>query len=208
MHRALFAALPLLLVACASGEREGGRPLVMDVAKTDDDASEPIVKDEPAAETPAPPEEEEETPAEPTATNTCQSARAIGSINGDSKATPLEATGAGGEWVSIVIKESESGPLAENLTARVTLTSPPSCEFDLFAFADFEKAEPSCTKEAGRSTRLGSAADTITLQWGEGWFVNFGDDSRTVHLEVRRTGSGTCAAGDKWKLKIEGDVDL
>jgi hypothetical protein len=136
---------------------------------------------------------------------TCDLARSIGSVRGDAKGEPTLTTGDASAWLSVSVLETPGGALGGELSARITLEPPKDCDYDLFAYVNVEKNEPSCSKESGRSTKIGASPETITFRWGEGFFPNWADDSRPIAIEVRRV-SGTCPPGATWSLRVEGAV--
>ena len=93
---------------------------------------------------------------------------------------------------------SETSKLPASLAVQATLVSPKSTKFDLYAYVDKKDDSLACiTPSASSASTLGSV-DHVELDWSDNWF---GNDSRTVAIEVRSR-NGSCDASSTWSLLV------
>lgn len=134
--------------------------------------------------------------------NTCQTARDIGTLSGDTGAQTLTTTGTCSEWISLRATEDDSGPIGVPMKVKLTLQSQ-GHNFDLYVYFDAVRDVVSCDSPAAKSETLGTVDEVIPLTWGEGTVANGSDDSRTIRIAVQ-SGDGPCPPGSGWTLKAEG----
>lgn len=137
-------------------------------------------------------------------TNTCAGGRAIGTVSGDTGSTTASGAGATSEWLTVRVTEDDSSVFGTKLKAKVTLTSPPGTNFDLFLYVNTGSDTRECTSVTAQSTQPAGVADTASLSWGEGAVSNGSDDSRTVSIEVRNV-SGACDPNATWSVQVHGN---
>jgi hypothetical protein len=137
-------------------------------------------------------------------TNTCAGGRAIGTVSGDTGSATASGTGATSEWLTVRVTEDDSGIFGVKLRAKVTLTSPPGTNFDLYVYVNSGSDTRECTSVSAQSTQPAGTADTASLSWGEGSVSNGSDDGRTVSIEVRNV-SGTCDPSATWSVQVQGN---
>jgi hypothetical protein len=135
--------------------------------------------------------------------NTCQTARDIGTLSGDTGAQTLTANGTCSEWISLRATEDNSGAIGAPMKVKLTLQSH-GHNFDLYAYFNAVRDVVSCDSPAAKSETLGTVDEVIPLMWGEGSVANGSDDSRTIRLAIQ-SGDGPCPAGSGWTLKAEGN---
>lgn len=135
--------------------------------------------------------------------NTCTTARAIGTVAGDAPSPPVTTTGTCAEFVSVRATEQNNNALGTAMRLRITM-SPAGHDFDLYAFLNPGQDQLACTSPYARSETNGVVPETIDLQWGEGSVANGSDDSRTVVLAVT-SASGPCPPGSSWSLTVTGN---
>jgi hypothetical protein len=139
-----------------------------------------------------------------TSPNTCQSATSLGTMSGDTSGSDLSSQGDTAEWLVADVTENDSSPLAVPMKLKVTLTSPPGMNFDLYAYLGSTVSAIECTTVKASSMNGVGQTDTVSLEWGEtGVLANGVDDSRHVSVEVRYV-SGTCDPSSKWTLDLHG----
>ncbi len=139
-------------------------------------------------------------------TNTCETAREIGTVSGDVSGPSVSTQGTCSEWVSLRATENDDGVFAASMKLKVTLTPPAGEDLDLFAFLNPDKDVVSCTTAfAAAETRTAGASESLSLTWGEGSVANGKDDGRTVGLLVFHPGPN-CAGTGKWTLAIDGNL--
>lgn len=136
-------------------------------------------------------------------TNTCQTARGMGTVSGDTGATAVSTTGKCSEWISFRATEDNSGALGVPMKAKVTLTMT-GHDFDLFVYFNPNKDVLSCASAFAVSQTRGTVDEVLSLQWGEGTVANGSDDSRTIALQVQ-SAEGPCPAGSSWSLTANGN---
>jgi hypothetical protein len=136
-------------------------------------------------------------------TNTCETARDIGSVAGDEGSTPVTAQGTCAEFVRVRVVEANSNAVGAAMRLSVTL-SPAGHDFDLYAFLDPARDQLACASPFARSETNGVSAESVGLRWGEGSVANGTDDGRTVVLAVT-SASGPCPPGATWSLTATGN---
>jgi hypothetical protein len=138
-----------------------------------------------------------------TSAATCATATNLGSVSGDTGADMQTASGYQAAWYKVRVTEDDSGPLGMKLRVSVTLTSPASASYDLIVYLDTGSDVIECTTPNGTAT-ISGATQTRSIQWGEGFFSNNVDDSRTASIEIRPRGT-SCAAAAPWSLTVKGN---
>jgi hypothetical protein len=136
-------------------------------------------------------------------TNTCESARAFGSVSGDTGSTTATTTGSCAEWVSVRVTEDDGNALGAAMKAKLTLT-PRGSDFDLYVFFEPNADEVACTFPYASGTTSGSTAEAVFLAWGEGTVANGKEDGRTLRAAVVKPG-GACVPDAGWTLLVEGN---
>lgn len=135
--------------------------------------------------------------------NTCETARALGTLAGDQGAPSIEASGGCSEWLSVRVTEGNSGALGAGMKLRVTLT-PNGHDLDLYGFVSPDRDQRACGAPTAASNERGTqAVDVVSLAWGEGTVANGADDSRTVSLLVQAPTN--CRADGGFRLRVEGN---
>jgi hypothetical protein len=137
-------------------------------------------------------------------TNTCETARAIGTISGDVGATKVNAQGACSEWISVRATEDSSSALGVAMKAKLTLT-PAAGDFDLFVFYDPVRDVRACTAPFASSFASGTTVETASLSWGEGSVANGSDDGRTIGVAIIKMGGPCGPDAGSWTLLAEGN---
>ena len=141
------------------------------------------------------------TPATTTPETTCTAPRDGGTMAGDQAGTPLTLTGTCADWIRVRVTEASSSFSGEEMKITATLTSPAGEDFDLLGYVNVASDVVECATPKARSES--TAADALTLTWGEdGTFSNGDEDGRTVMLQVKRK-SGTGCSASPWSLRIE-----
>jgi hypothetical protein len=126
-------------------------------------------------------------------------------VSGDTGSGSSTASGSNGEFLRIYVTEDDSSIFTTvDLSARITLTSPPGENFDLYVYEGplaGDGGGVECTTVAGSSTTSG--VDVVNLKWPDEHPIGGHDDSRNLSIEVRPV-STTCDPSAKWTLKVEG----
>lgn len=135
--------------------------------------------------------------------NTCMTARSIGTVSGDQGATTATGTGGCAEWVSVRVTEDDGNAIGKAMKAKLTLT-PLGSDFDLYVFFEPNADELSCTFPYASSTTSGATPETVFLAWGEGTVANGKEDGRTLRAAIVKPG-GACAPDAGWRLLVEGN---
>jgi hypothetical protein len=138
-----------------------------------------------------------------TTSMTCPAAQLLGTISGDTGADEVSADGYQSAWYRVRVTEDDSDISGLTLIAGATLTLPASGGFDVYMYLNEDDDVIECIKLAGDASSSGNTK-SVVAEWGEGFFSNGDDDSRSVTVEVRATGT-TCSAGDSWHLDVWGN---
>ena len=134
---------------------------------------------------------------------TCETARAIGTVSGDTGGGSLGAKGSCSEWISFRATEDDNSAFGTGMKAKLTMT-PTGHDFDLYAFFDPNRDVVACNAPFARSEQGQLAVETIPLTWGEGTVANGSDDGRTIRVLVQSTAEA-CPAGATWSLVVGGN---
>jgi hypothetical protein len=135
--------------------------------------------------------------------NTCQTARAVGTVSGDTGATSLTATGTCSEWISLRATEDNSSALGAPMKVSLTLTSM-GHDFDLFVYLNTSKDVLACSTPIAMSETRGTIDEIVPLTWGEGTVANGSDDGRTIGVAIQ-SAQGPCPPGSGWTLTANGN---
>lgn len=138
--------------------------------------------------------------------NTCETARDIGTVSGDTLTPGLSAQGSCAEWLSFRATENDDGVFGEPMKLKVTLGSPPADDFNLYAFVNPDKDVVVCSGAFAASEQRGNGvSESVELTWGEGTLANGSDESRTVGLLVFHP-NGPCTGGGTWRIAVDGHL--
>lgn len=122
----------------------------------------------------------------------CTGATDLGTISGDLGGDVQSRSGHGEQWFKVFVSETNNNTV--DLRASVSLSSPAGTDYDLFVYAD------TCGTSAIGSSTLGPGVlDHVGVQWADNFF---GDDGRTLFIEVRLQSGNTC---DNWTLTVSGN---
>ena len=139
-------------------------------------------------------------------TNTCETAKDMGTLSGDTASPSLSAKGTCSEWLKLRATEDDNSVFGKQLKLAIKLTPPANQDLDLFAFFDPAKDVTSCAAPFATSQNPGAGvAESIALAWGEGAVANGADEGRTVNVLVLYA-SGSCSSGEQWSLTVDGNL--
>jgi hypothetical protein len=135
---------------------------------------------------------------------TCATATALANISGDTGLDMQTASGYQAAWYSVRVSENDSSPIGVPMVLDARLVSPATASYDVYVYVNKGNDVIECNTPAGTATRTGTS-DELRETWGEtGTFANGADDSRTVSIEIRPTGT-SCSAANPWQLTLTGD---
>ncbi len=119
----------------------------------------------------------------------------LGSVSGDvNSSVNLTASGYGEKWLRFSITEDDNGQ--EELTATVTLGSPPGTDYDLYVYC------LDCGSLAIDSSTSSGPVDTVHIRRDETWILS---DDFDVIVEIRDYYSDHCGY---WQLTVDGDTPV
>jgi hypothetical protein len=173
-------------------------------AETAADAAADAPSDAPADTRPDVPPEASG-PCAPVGGVECAAATELPEMDGDQGSSVETTKGTGNRFLKIKVKEGNSDLFASPaIKVRVTLTSPPGANFDLFLYRgpDFgSSSNPShdCVTVATSSTAA-SGPDVASLQWPD---QRANSDTRWITIEVR-SADPVCPTGE-WTVTVEGN---
>jgi len=133
--------------------------------------------------------------------HTCEMATDLGGVSGDDGGT-VTHTGSGSEWVKIQIRETNGSIFEDDLSYRVTLTSPTGVDYDLAVHEGPKDGPVDCTADAkpGIATGLDKVVEN---GWDDAQGIGGKDDDVWLSIEVRHVSGTDCDA--EWTLTIVGD---
>ena len=135
--------------------------------------------------------------------NTCQTARAIGTVSGDTGSTSVSASGACSEWLDVRATEDSSSALGAPMKVELTLTSK-GHDFDMYVYLNTSKDVLACSSPFAMSETRGTIDEIVPLTWGEGTVANGSDDGRTIGVAIQ-SAQGPCPPGSGWTLTATGN---
>lgn len=137
--------------------------------------------------------------ANPNTNPACTGAISLGTVNGDSASPSLQHSRSGEAWFRVAVREDNDNPFAsEDLTATITLSSPPGADYDLFVYCRACGGGP-----AASSTNAGQSGHTDVVSVGRDDSTGT-DESFDIFIEVRHSaGTNGCAA---WTLAVTGNT--
>jgi len=120
-------------------------------------------------------------------------AATLESISGDTGSESQTLSGVADQWYQIDITEDDTGFSGVGLSVTLTLQPPDGVDYDLRVY------QGSCDASAQSSTIGGSASDSVTLAWDDGW----GSDTTTLFVHVDYYSGDSC---EPFTLTIEGNT--
>jgi hypothetical protein len=145
-------------------------------------------------------------PAPPPATDpgrTCQTARDLGALSGDTGTRSISAQGFCSDWLRVRVTEDWRGPTGGMMKVTATLISPDREDFDVIVYLNAASDVLECTTAMAKSELPAGRSDVARASWGERYTFNSGDDSRTVSVRIKKK-SGTCS-NQPWSLLLQGN---
>lgn len=137
--------------------------------------------------------------------NTCETARDIGTMSGDTTGPSLSTKGSCSEWLRLRATENDNGVFGKPMKLTVTVTPPADQDVTLYAFLDPDKDVVVCLPATAVAQSAGAGGvESLELSWGEGSVANGNDDGRTVGLLVFQQGAG-CSGDETWSLVVDGN---
>lgn len=134
---------------------------------------------------------------------TCATAEVVGMVSGDESSPVINRVGTTSTWLTFQVTEDNDAVTGENLSVTITLTSPPTVDFDLYAYRGAANGPTGCNG-AMESSTSSSATDLVHMSWGEGGLANGGDDRSWIAVEIVPK-APMCDDGSQWSLEIDGD---
>ncbi|MDB4938268.1 MAG: hypothetical protein JWP87_5240 [Labilithrix sp.] len=135
--------------------------------------------------------------------NTCQTARAVGTLSGDTGSQTITAKGSCSEWISFRATEDSSSAIGAPMKVTLTLTST-GHDFDLYVYYTPSKDVVACSTPFAQSETRGTVDEIVPITWGEASVANGSDDGRTIGVAVQ-SAMGGCPPGSGWTLTADGN---
>lgn len=133
--------------------------------------------------------------------NNCASAEQLPAVSGDEGGTAT-ASAAGSKWYKVHVEETDSSIFGANLGYKVTLTSPPGMDYDLYVKQGPQDGSPDCGAAEQKGT-LSAGSETVSDTWDDDQGIGGEDDSLWLNIEVRHVSGDDCDA--QWSLTVVGD---
>lgn len=196
------------LVACADESSSRDEPITAADKKTpakeaacQGDACGP--SEDPYGDTTAPETENASEPTSPepaqtSANASCETAKDLGSMNGDIGEATFSAQGSCTSWYKVRVTEGQSWDTPPQ-RIDIQLVSPDDEKFDVFVHVDPDADRVECTTVYAKSDTPTGRIDNVPVSWGDNWWA---DDSRTVMIEVKSK-SGRCSQKGTFSLVVE-----
>jgi hypothetical protein len=135
------------------------------------------------------------------APNNCAAAEQLTAVSGDEGDTTT-SSGAGSKWFKIQVKETDSGILETDLSYKVSLTSPPGMDYDLYVKQGPQDGSPNCGATAVKGM-LSGGSESVSNSWDDDQGIGGEDDSLWLSIEIVHVSGDNCDA--KWSLTVVGD---
>jgi hypothetical protein len=138
----------------------------------------------------------------PAAKNTCETARSVGTISGDTNADKVTTEGTCSEWLKVRVTENQESFVAYPQKILVTLVPPKGVDLDVEVYVNLTSDLNECAAVRGSGRTAGDKTEAVPLTWGEEAAANGAEDGRTVNILVKAKG----ACNDQsWSLIVEGN---
>jgi len=134
----------------------------------------------------------------------CATAEIIGMVSGDEPSADLVVNGSEPTWLTFRATEDNESFAGEALSVTVTLSSPPSVDFDLYVYRGAADGTTGCNGVLSSSTSA-AATDIVQINWGEAAVANGIDDHSWIAVEIVPK-APMCDDGSQWTLEVEGDT--
>jgi hypothetical protein len=138
----------------------------------------------------------------PAAKNTCETARSVGTVSGDTNLDKVTAEGTCSEWLKVRVTENQESFVAYPQKIKVTLVPPTGVDFDVDVFVNLTSDVNECATVSGSGRTAGDKTENVALTWGEEAAANGAEDGRTVNILVKA--KGACNS-QSWSLIVEGN---
>jgi len=168
-------------------------------------AQMPLPLVEPAGDqgtAPLDPSSDPATPTTTSSTRTCQTARDLGALSGDTGTPSVSAQGTCSDWLRVRVTEDWHGITPGTMKLTATLISPAREDFDVIVYLNPSADTLECSAAREKSELPTGRSDVAKASWGETLTFNRGDDSRTVSIEVKKK-NGQCSS-QPWSLLLQG----
>lgn len=136
-----------------------------------------------------------------TSPNACATAEQLPAVSGDEGDTAT-ASGTGSKWFKVHVEETDSSIFGADLSYKVTLTSPPGMDYDLFVKQGQEDGSPNCAAAEKKGTPSGTS-ESVSDNWDDDQGIGGEDDSVWLNIEVRHVSGNECNA--TWSLTVKGN---
>lgn len=134
--------------------------------------------------------------------HTCEMSTDLGNVSGDDGGSTTQ-TGVGSTWLKVRIKETNSSIFEEDLSYRVTLTSPPNVDYDLAVHQGPQDGPLNCNANAKPGVAMG-LDKVVSDGWDDDQGLGGEDDSVWLAVEIRHLSGTDCEA--EWTLTVEGGI--
>ena len=135
------------------------------------------------------------------APNNCASAEQLAAVSGDEGDT-VTASGSGSKWLKVQVQETDSGIFETDISYKVSLTSPPGMDYDLYVKQGPQDGSPNCGATEVKGT-LSGGSESVSASWDDDQGIGGEDDSVWLSIEVRHVSGDDCDA--KWSLTVVGN---
>lgn len=133
--------------------------------------------------------------------NLCSNADQLPDVSGDEGGTAT-ASGSTSKWFKIHVTETDSSIFASDLSYRVTLSSPPGMDYDVYVKEGPQDGNPDCGATAVKGTP-GAGGEQVSASWNDDQGLGGEDDSLWLCIEVQYVSGSDCNA--QWNLTVVGN---
>ncbi|MFO0589487.1 MAG: hypothetical protein U0441_18260 [Polyangiaceae bacterium] len=133
--------------------------------------------------------------------NLCSNADQLPDVSGDEGGTST-ASGSTSKWLKVHVTETDSSIFASDLSYRVTLSSPPGMDYDLYVKEGPQDGNPDCGATSVKGTP-GAGGEQVSASWNDDQGLGGEDDSLWLCIEVQYVSGSDCNA--QWSLTVVGN---
>lgn len=133
----------------------------------------------------------------------CDGAEVLPAISGDEGNDVVTRTGVGAKWFKIHVEEDDGSVFEEDMSYRVSLSSPASVNYDLRVYPSAEQSPPNCNATPITGT---GTPESVQQSWDDSQGIGGENDSIWVIIEIAHVSGDECAADDEWTLQVQGHI--
>jgi hypothetical protein len=123
----------------------------------------------------------------------------LGNVKGEGGGAAIVHTDTTSKWLAVLVEETSSNIIADDLGFRVTLQSPAGMDYDVYVHLGPQDGNVDCFVTPTKGT---GTPESVSNSWNDDQGVFGEDDSAWLCIEVRYVSGDMCT--DPWTLTVVG----